>query len=172
MKKINGKIKLGVLLLAIPLLVWFAGLKTTVNLWMDCRNGKRLLEQLRFKEGEPANRRSIGEFADNADRPETAVSWLDSGKLLEEIGAENTACGVNVVRYTPWLTREEKDIKIYTGELVLSGRFVPLLRVIRSVENRCRGSRIVSLAFQIQRDTRKKERRLYLTLFIQQIVET
>lgn len=171
MKKINGKIRLGVLLLSVPLLVWFGGLKTTVNLWVDYRNGKKLLEGCQLKENEPENRKSIKEFADGADRLERVVSWLDSGKLLEETGSESTACGVNVIRYTPWLSREEKEVRIYTGELVLSGRFVPLLQVVRSVENRCLGARIVSLAFQIQRDFRKKERCLYLTLLIQQMVE-
>lgn len=172
MKRINGKIRLGILLLSVPLLAWFTGVKSTVNLWMDCRGGKRLLEQLQLKEGEPEKPEGTTAFTDNVHRPEMAVSWLDSGKLLEETGTEHTACGVKVIRYIPWLTREEKDIRVYTGELVLSGRFVPLLRLTRYLENRCRGCRIVSLAFRMQRDIHKKEHRLYLTLLIQQIVET
>ena len=99
----------------------------------------------------------------------TGKQVLNNGVLLERIGKEVESNGVKIVKYTPYLTREEGKLLVHTGELVLSGNFVSLLRVMHRVEIDEGLGRIVSVGFRLFRDRAKKERQLRMTLVVQQL---
>lgn len=157
--KIRGRAQLYGTLLAVPLILWCSGLRSTAGMWREYRGKIRAVEQLHAA-GTPSV------------RPSAAVSLVETGKLLGQIGQQVARDGLAVIKYSPVLTREEGKLKIHTGELVVAGGFVPLLRLAAYIGRNCESGRIVSLAFRTHRDLQNKERQLRLTLFIQQITET
>ena len=86
--------------------------------------------------------------------------------LLERPLRDN---GVKMVKYTPYLPREVGKLQVHTGELVLSGSFTSLLRVMHYMEKEGQPGKIVSAGFRLFDDRAKKERQLRMTLVVQQL---
>lgn len=157
----SGRIKLGMLLLVPPLLAWGFGYRQTVCLWMECRDDRHHLEKL------------MANYQDTLLVKEEEcfrLPLLDNGKILEYLHPLASANGVRVYKYTPCLTRESEHARIYTGELILSGDFIPLLRTADSLCRMLPALPLLSASFRLFRDVRMREEQLRLTLVFQQLI--
>ncbi len=160
-KEHRGLLKLVGIVVMVPLVAWFFGFHQTVRLWRECELRQETISRLSVNEPGKVTRLPENEV--------TGKQVLNNGVLLERIGKEVESNGVKIVKYTPYLTREEGKLLVHTGELVLSGNFVSLLRVMHRVEIDEGLGRIVSVGFRLFRDRAKKERQLRMTLVVQQL---
>lgn len=160
-KEHRGLLKLVGIIVMVPLVAWFFGFRQTVRLWRECEVRQETISRLSTSGSGKMTRLPGGEL--------TGKQVLNNGILLERIGKDVESNGVKIVKYTPYLTREEGKLLVHTGELVLSGNFVSLLRVMHRVELDEGLGRVVSVGFRLFRDRAKKERQLRMTLVIQQL---
>ena len=157
----RGLLKLVGMIVMVPLVAWFFGFCQTVSIWRECKARQATIDRLSASESGSPTRLPGNEV--------TGKQVLNNGIILQRIGESVENNGVKIVKYTPYLTREEGHLQVHTGELVLSGSFVSLLRVMHHVETGEGLGRIVSAGFRLFRDRAKKERQLRMTLVIQQL---
>lgn len=157
----RGLLKLVGMIVMVPLVAWFFGFRQTVSIWRECKARQATIDRLSASESGSTTRLPGNEV--------TGKQVLNNGVILQRIEESVENNGVKIVKYTPYLTREEGRLRVHTGELVLSGSFVSLLRVMHCVETGEGLGRIVSTGFRLFRDRAKKERQLRMTLVIQQL---
>ena len=108
-------------------------------------------------------------------QPDASVVMLDTveliagGGLLELLERLDPDSSVRIVSYTPYLTRKGDDFTLCTAEIVLSGGFVPLLRILDATERELSGCRLLSSGFKTVR--RGRQTSLLLTLVVQQLTD-
>ncbi|MGN0043805.1 hypothetical protein [Alistipes indistinctus] len=155
----EGVVRLVLLLVVLPAVVYRLSLGRTIALWGEVRRAERTLAE-----------------ADSAPiQPDTPAAMLDTVELiagggllelLERLGPDSSA---EVVSYTPYRTREGDDFTLRTAEIVLSGDFVPLLRTLDAAERELSGCRLLSSEFKTVR--RGRQTSLQLTLVVQQLTD-
>lgn len=91
---------------------------------------------------------------------------IRDGRLLHAIGAERF--GVSAERYTPILVRAEGTTELWVGELVLSGGFIPMTRLLKEIEAEHRGA-VVSVAYRLVEEPPARQKKLEMTLIVQQL---
>lgn len=158
-KPCQGILKLAVFLLLIPLIAWFFGFRRTYRLWQESRIQQERLEYLRSGEKDHS-------FVFSG-LPEKQV--LNDGALLEYLSDFIKRNSITIMKYTPCLTRKEGGLQLYTGELVLGGDFISLLKMIRYIELHPEYGQIVSTAFEAFTDRNMQKKQLKVTLIIQQL---
>ena len=155
----EGVVRLVLLLVVLPAVVYRLSLGRTVALWGEVRRAERTLAEA---EAAPV-------------QPDTSAAMLDTVELiagggllelLERLGPDSSA---EVVSYTPYLTREGDDFTLRTAEIVLSGGFVPLLRTLDAAERELSGCRLLSSGFKTVR--RGRQTSLQFTLIVQQLTD-
>jgi hypothetical protein len=72
------------------------------------------------------------------------VELIAGGGLLDLLERLDPDSSVRIVSYTPYLTRKGDDFTLRTAEIVLSGGFVPLLRILDATERELSGCRLLS----------------------------
>lgn len=162
-KKNDGKVKLWASMLGVLLFAWFFGIRATVRLWADYRVGLQAVAQL--QSGSDSTTMTGND----------SLTWkalLEDGKILGQIDSLVRRGGLTVIKYTPMLTFQENGWQIHSGELVVSGGFIHLLGLADYIRKNSGYSRLVSLNFHINKDLQRRQKQLFLTLFIQQISET
>lgn len=161
-KKYTGILKLGVLLLVMPLVVWGWGLRRTVDLWSNYTYVKKRLEQIPAK----------GLIRQSTDWADTSQGLLlPDGRLLEVMAADFRKRKIVVIGFTPFLAQEESGFALYTGELLLSGSYIPLVRSVYEMEKRYSAVKIISADFQLYRENQKDPPQLRLRLIVVQLGE-
>lgn len=155
--KYEGVVRLVLLLVVLPAVVYRLSLERTVALWGEVRRAER----------------TLAESATTPVQPATPVAMLDTveliagGGLLDLLERLDPDSSVRIVSYTPYLTREGDDFTLRTAEIVLSGGFVPLLRTLDAAERELSGCRLLSSEFKTIR--RGRQTSLQLTLVVQQL---
>lgn len=157
-----GKLRLGVLLLSLPLAVWFCGWRKTTSLWQVYRQNEMKLQEMQLLPDTLKGAASVMLPGSSA---------LCDGRLLDRIRQMNEGPGVIVLSYTPWLTREEGELQLYTAELTLAGSFIPMLRIAAALEYEGGYGGLAAARFRTQTNSRTREKQLQLTLWIQQMIE-
>ena len=157
--KYDGVVRLVLLLVVLPAVVYRLSLERTVALWGEVRRAER----------------TLAESATTPVQPATPVAMLDTveliagGGLLDLLERLDPDSSVRIVSYTPYLTREGDDFTLRTAEIVLSGGFVPLLRTLDAAERELSGCRLLSSEFKTIR--RGRQTSLQLTLVVQQLTD-
>lgn len=155
----EGVVRLVLLLVVLPAVVYRLSLERTVALWGEVRRAERTLAEA---ESAPV-------------QPDTPAAMLDTveliagGGLLELLERLDSDSSAEVVSYTPYLTREGDDFTLRTAEIVLSGDFVPLLRTLDAAERELSGCRLLSSEFKTVR--RGRQTSLQLTFIVQQLTD-
>ncbi len=161
MKRYIGHLKLAGWLVIAPWLVWQLTLKNTLALQRECGRMEKELEQLQqMPENNPAGLTLS-----------SAGASVSSGEILNRLRERIEKNRVTVERYTPFFTESEKELEVYTGELVLSGTFIPLLRVLDFMEGQECPGKVVSGTFRLETDRRSRAERLLLTVWVQEVEE-
>ena len=151
--KYEGVVRLVLLLVVLPAVVYRLSLGRTVALWGEVRRTERTLAEA---EAAPV-------------QPDASVVMLAGGGLLDLLERLDPDSSVRIVSYTPYLTRKGDDFTLRTAEIVLSGDFVPLLRTLDATERELSGCRLLSSGFKTVR--RGRQTSLQLTLVVQQLTD-
>lgn len=157
-----GKLKLGILLLALPFSTWFCGGYKTTVLWWNCRQNEKQLHELR-KGVDTTGLFLSGNIS--------CSSGLSDGKLLDGLRQIKGSEAVTILKYTPWLISEDKEVQHYTAKLILTGGFMPMLKLLATLEREGRFGSIAAAVFRMQANTYTHRKQLELTLWIEQITE-
>ena len=159
MKNYIGIIKLLCILVLLPVVVWRFGLNNTFRLY----NENKKLEILHNK---AINNQGVA----GATFPTQSVPLLSNGKILQLFSDSLITYGVEFVRYTPHIIDSENDYKLYCGELLLTGGYISLVKVVSLIEKANLPLKIVSMNFEYDtRRNRQIEKQLVLTLLFEQI---
>ena len=159
-KQHKGFLQLIGLIVIVPLVAWGFGFRQTVKLWRESNDRQEMVGHL------SESRSGVGNELPGSV---SGKQILNNGVLLGQLEQPIRDNEVKMVKYTPYLTREEGKLQVHTGELVLSGSFISLLKVMHYMEKEGHPGKIVSAGFRLFDDRAKKERQLRMTLVVQQL---
>lgn len=158
MKKYIGIIKITVLLVLFPLIIWELTLKKTYLLSKE--NDLLEVQLMALKDSIPR----LTELA----LPET-TPLLSNAKLLEMITDYLKETNVEIVSYQPSLINEDATYKLYVGILILRGNYINLVKTIDTIEKKKLPVKLSSVRFALNSTKGKGTNRVELTLIFQQI---
>ena len=153
----EGIARLALLLVILPAAVYRLSLSRTLALWSEVREGERTIAE--------------ADLMQSATTPAAldTVELIAGGGLLDSLGRLAADAEVEVVRYSPYRTREGDDFALRTAEIVLSGGFAPLIRTLDRLERRLPACRFLSTEFKTVR--RGRQSSLQLTILVQQLTD-
>jgi hypothetical protein len=157
-KRYGGLTRLLGLIVGLPLLVGSFGIRRTLEMRRTVDEQAERIEQVRTA--------SLAPPVAVADT--TPDAWIRDGSFLRLVGVDRP--DVIPERYTPWLIRQQGDAGLYAGELVLSGRFIPMTRLLAEIESAL-PERIVSVGYRLNEQQPGRQKKLQMTLIVQQITE-
>jgi hypothetical protein len=155
---------LALLLVVIPVLVCSLGIKKTMALRETYRNNQAAVENARISMASAQPRRQDG-FAPGAD-------VVGSGGVLNLIAADLAENGLRCERYTPYAVEKNSTAQVYAAQIVLSGAFIPLTKMVRSMEREGVPWQILSVEYESYIDGKTRARGLRMSVLILQISET
>lgn len=161
----TGYLKLAALLIAVPAVVYFGSLRNTFRLRSTFKENSLRLESM----GSGARLSTTGLHADNGTDKGLADSGIRDGSVLHELGPALKRNGVTAESYTPYLLRQESDTGLYAGEMVLSGKFIPLTRLLDDMDELPCGANLVSVRYGLATNPRTRTKQLQMTLIFQQV---
>lgn len=158
MRKNSGLLKIVLLFLIFPLVIWQLSLKKTYQLYK---------ENMEFAQRIVAiNKNRIEE-----NRPVVLFTspLLSNGRFLKEVDTLLKEFRVEMIRYQPILINEESSSKLYAGSLVLRGSYINLIKMIDAIERKKLPIKLSSAMFSCKPSTGKEVREIELVLLFQQI---
>ncbi|MCD8185088.1 MAG: hypothetical protein LUD68_01095 [Rikenellaceae bacterium] len=160
----GGLLKLAGLLIGLPLVVYGWGIARTLELHRTLRQQAVLLQS--------AHADTIaGALPERTENAETDFGrTVKTGELLHRISPWLEQFGVTAERYTPYRLQREQEGELYAGELLLSGEFIPLTRLLERMESR-KEERIVSVSYQTVVLPQNRKKQLQMTVIFQQITK-
>ena len=187
----KGLVYLGLLLMVLPLAAWKLAIGQTWHIWRQTSRQTTELARLSSEmpaaeggaatvgptiQGDPGAAAGLPVTASSATSPTGAsadtLEYIRSGLLIERLLPAMEAAGVAVVKYSPCITSSEGGLSVHTAELLLSGGFVPMVRVVDNLEKQLPGCKLVSVNFHSIRRQYNRPARLEASLVVQQIVFT
>lgn len=141
-------IKLAVLLIVAPVVIWVAALSKTARLYRDYRNLGKSVEAI-HEEGQRLN------LADAVHQ-----DLISDGHILA--GIEKQFSGVSVYSFTPKVEIEEAGLSLVKTKIELKGDYKSLLRVLHGLEED--GNYALSDITFERKDQREKKVTLKLTV--------
>ncbi len=157
--KYGGVSYLLLLIVVLPLAVWRLSLARTFDRWQEIRRSERTIATL------SADSSAIETIRFRFDTTEL----IAGGGLLDRMNRRANGRHVSVVRYTPYLTESGDGLVLRTAEVVLTGDFAHMVRALDGIEQEIPSCKVISTTFQTIK--KRKERRLQVTLLIQQLTE-
>lgn len=155
----EGIARLALLLVILPAAVYRLSLSRTLALWSEVREGERTIAEAK---ADPTQSAATPAALDT-------VELIAGGGLLDSLGRLAADAEVEVVRYSPYRTREGDDFALRTAEIVLSGAFAPLIRTLDRLERHLPACRFLSTEFKTVR--RGRQSSLQLTILVQQLTD-
>ncbi len=147
MKERSTIIKLAILLVIAPVVIWFGALSGTAHLYRGYRNLVRSAGAVHEE----------GLRADRADAVQRDL--ISDGHLLA--GIEKQFGGVSVYSFTPKVEKEDAGLSLVKTRIELKGDYKSLLMALHSMEER--DYAISDIAFE-RKDPREKKVTLRLTI--------
>jgi hypothetical protein len=113
-------------------------------------------------------KRKLDNFADIVGK--TMDTTYRNEPLLEFL---SQVCKTNQVTLSDYMSphiSEQVDFRVETRIAVIEGRFMQLLKTLNSVEQNYKRGKTVAADFNLKEDLRTNQRRLYLTIYIQSVI--
>lgn len=150
-------LKAVILLVVVPAVIYFASLSKTVRLWREYRGLERTIVDV-----------SSGSVP--SGEVQAGAPLLSTGDILETVTPACEAAGVTVVSYVHEMSATAAGMGLCRAELVLSGRFTPLLTVMDSISG---VQQIKTAEAEFRCDERmRREGRIQLRLELVQLEKT
>lgn len=127
MNKYKGLVYLIGLVVVVPWLTYNLAISKTVRIAREARKAKKEIAALQG--------RGEGVAIEKAD------PILQNGDIIARISGG----GCTVVKYTPYITENRDGLTVHTAELVLSGTYKNLLRLVERAEKE---ARLISTEFK------------------------
>lgn len=163
--KNTGLLKLALLLIGLPALVWLGGVRRTVEVWKNVRTNRMTIISSHASLA-AAKFSKLG----LAGRTDSLPPFSRHEELLEGLSETMRANHLRVERYTPYLIGQNGEANIYACEILIRGRFTALTRLIDAMErDEALSDEIVSTDYRTVINNQNKQKHLQLTLVIQQI---
>ena len=159
-----GLIRLIALLVLLPLLVWSWGIRPTAGLYRTVR-----AQALRIASAPPAEAAAPLPGAESS--PESKENGVKSGMVLHRLAPTLDLYGVTAERYTPYCLHSEAGAELYAGELLLSGGFIPMTRLLAEIEKHPRPERIVSVRYASAIHPQSRKKQIQMTVVFQQAAQ-
>lgn len=162
MKKMDlytGIFKIVGILVLLPLTAYMLAMSKTVSMFHNLKAQEQLIYSTQNRSNDSPKRDIL--FNDNEDIKSGSVI-----KILSKHMVDNTAMTDS---YTPTLSYKSDGFTIYTGELILSGSFNSLTRLMDKLENEGRGYKIASVQYKTVNDVRTRSVKLQMIIIIQQV---
>lgn len=146
----KGQLLLLLTVVIAPVLIYKLAVGDTVRLWMQIREEREqkelLMEQNRSEKQangpteEPVPIGTTGTFAGKAFPDKQAISL---SSFLFEVSTEN---GCVMESYTPYQNNPAKEgpIPVSSAEVIITGKFIPLVHIIYALEEFSRKWKIIS----------------------------
>jgi len=160
MRKHINLIKIILLVIAAPYLIWNLAISKTYKLEVS---NKQLKEEIRALNEEPDKK--INKSHKGVQINEKIIS---NGKLLDYIAA-NLDSETKVVGYTPNLINKDKESCLYIADMEISGNFINLLRIVKEIETGQLPIKILSLKFEAKKEENEGIRILMLNMIVAQV---
>ena len=157
MKKYGGIIKLSILLLLAPVIIWKLAIGQTFGLYQENRH-------LTNSSPDSISQVSTGRFFPPAM---TTTSLLGDGTILQQFADVLVKENLSTVSYTPAILGSEGGYHLRLGTWALTGRFVNLVRLVSYIEQQTLPLRISSVHFEtsnLKPTGRQAEKVLTMTL--------
>lgn len=151
MKKYSGIIKLIILCIIAPIIIWELGPGKTVNLY---QKNQQLTK---------ASPDSIVRAKTNHN-PLTANSLLSNGTILQQFAEDLDTEEIKTINYTPEILASEGKYNLYLGTWTLTGRFISLVRLVAQIEKQQSFLRISSVHFETIATPKQKTGQLTMAL--------
>lgn len=160
MKTYSGIIKLACLVIVAPLLIWTFTLKDTLHLYTEKNKMEKENQGITLEASQTQEERT---------QLLPSKPLLSNGKLLQLLADSLSSLEVDVTSYTPELMDSESECKLYLGKLMLSGRYIELVKMVSIIEQSRLPIKIISLSFDYDRRKRKPSSFISMALFLEQI---
>ncbi|MDL2319682.1 hypothetical protein LJC45_00925 [Alistipes sp. OttesenSCG-928-B03] len=161
--KYKGLLYLAALLVVVPWFVYRVAIADTVRMKRELKQTQR--EIVRLQNQSRSEGAATGAIAGNALE-------LQSGGLIPRITDCEADARCTVVKYTPYVTESRDGLAVHTAELVLSGTYADLVRLVERAETQLASCRLVSANFKSIRQRQRKPTQLQVTLVLQQICKS
>lgn len=158
--KYRGALLLTLLVLVLPWTAWRFALRDTFDAWRDCR---RITAQLASMTPAAEGGKPSADVAQGAE-------LVLSGLLLDSVRQAAANAAVQVAGYEPLVTLQQDGMAVHTAQLILTGGYTALVRVVAELERTLPRCRLRSMVWRTAIDRRARRTQLILTLYIQQIV--
>lgn len=161
MAKYKGAAGLVVLLIVAPFVVWQHIANGTVNRWHKTGEYRRQISELRAAQ-------SQNPIAAVDDR-EMILSGLIITQFLPVIESE---C-LKIDHFSSCVSSEEDGVRAVTGQLVLEGGFIGIVRALDNFEHSFPEVKLISAHYRAaRRNSRRSSNTLRCTVYFQQITTT
>jgi hypothetical protein len=157
-----GAARLLGLIVGLPLLAGLLGLRGTIGRHRTIREQGERIEWLRTAAaGRPVP-------PNDTLAPAAPRAGIGSGSFLRLVGAGHP--GVTTERYTPYRIRQQGAAELHAGELVLSGGFIPMTRLLAKIEATW-PEMIVSVGYRTEEQPPGRQKKLVMTLILQEFTD-
>lgn len=160
MRKHINLIKIILLVIAAPYLIWNLAISKTYKLEVSNTHLKEEIKALNEESDKNINKSHKGEQINE--------KIISNGKLLDYITA-NMDKATKVVGYKPNLIYKDKESCLYIADLEISGNFINLLKVVKEIETGQLPIKILSLKFETKNEENKETRILLLNMIVAQV---
>lgn len=167
--KHTGHIRLSLLLLGLPLLVYLAGIRGTVSLWHTARANRTTIENARLPATKGNSPGSKPGSASGVLQTALSADPVRQEELLASLSDVITGNRLTVERYTPYLIGQDGETDVYVCEVLLRGDFKALTRLVSEVEKEGTPGGLVSTNYSLGVNNQTRKTYLQMTLTIQQL---
>ena len=164
--KYNGLIQFAGLLVLLPLLIWNWGIHPTIDLR---RNVREQTHQIATAQADTTG--STPALLKPDQEAEATDNGIKSGNMLYRLAPLLERYDVTAERYTPYCLHSDSGAELYAGELLLSGGFISLTRLLDELEKHSGSEQIVSVRYVAAVHPQTRRKQLQMTVVFQQITQ-
>lgn len=135
MKVYSGAFKLIGLLIIAPIIIWNLAFKSTYQLYEE----QKLMKELTLPITVTNRLVDKNIFTDSI--------LVSNGKILKLLAPMFEKYNIKMENYTPVVADAENQYKLFTGDLIVSGKFIDVVQLIATIEKQKLPLKIASVNF-------------------------
>lgn len=157
-----GILKILGLLVFLPLTGYILTINKTVKMYRNLKMREQLTCSSQDNRSDSSENLMV--FNSNED--------VKNGAVIKTLNEHIADSSIVTDSYVPMLNYQSNGFDIYTGEVILSGGFTSLTRLMEKLEKEKRGYRIASVQYRTVGDSQKRSIKLQMVILIQQVTKS